>query len=148
MISTVEERADELKRLCLDYGVQWLDLFVSASTGRHAPDESDLDFAVEFQPAALDAYANAYFGRPVDLVVESAIRNLYFLQSVQQTRTSIYEARGSVECLRHPACRQPAERVHRRQDVCGLRKRHLAEVSRGTPIRDHRRGDSPACPDR
>ena len=101
MISAVEERADELKRLCLIYGVRRLDLFGSASTGLYDPDESDLDFLVEFQPAAINAYADAYFGllealgrlfgRPVDLVVGSAIKNPYFLQSVEQTRTPIYE---------------------------------------------------------
>lgn len=100
MIPIVEERADELKRLCLTYGVRRLDLFGSASTGRYDPDKSDLDFLVEFQPAAFEDYADAYFGlledlgelfgRPVDLVVESAIKNPYFLQSVQQTRTPIY----------------------------------------------------------
>ena len=102
MIPAVEERADELRRLCLNYGVQRLDLFGSASAGPYDGDESDLDFLVEFQPAALSAYADAYFGllealgrlfgRPVDLVVESAIRNPYFLRSVEQTRTTIFEA--------------------------------------------------------
>ena len=102
MIPAVEERADELKRLCLMYGVRRLDLFGSASTGLYEPGESDLDFLVEFQPAAQNAYAEAYFGllealgrlfgRPVDLVVASAIKNPYFLQSVEQTRTTIYEA--------------------------------------------------------
>ena len=102
MIPSVEERADELKLLCLTYGVRRLDLFGSASTGLYDPDESDLDFIVEFQPAALNAYADSYFGllealgrlfgTPVDLVVESAIKNPYFLQSVEQTRTPVYEA--------------------------------------------------------
>ena len=46
-------------------------------------------------------YANSYFGlledleklfgKPVDLVVGSAIENPYFLQSVEETRTLIYE---------------------------------------------------------
>ena len=102
MINTVEERAEELKRLCVIYGVRRLDLFGSALTDRYDSDGSDLDFLVEFQPAALNAYADAYFGllealgrlfgRPVDLVVESAIKNPYFLQSVEQTRTLVYEA--------------------------------------------------------
>ena len=102
MIAAVQERAEELRQLCLAYRVRRLDLFGSASTDRYVPDGSDLDFLVEFQPAALDAYADAYFGllealallfqRPVDLVVASAIRNPYFLQSVEQTRTPIYEA--------------------------------------------------------
>ena len=102
MITAVEERADDLKRLCLIYGVRRLDLFGSAATGLYDPNESDLDFLVEFQPAALNAYADAYFGllealgrlfgRRVDLVVESAVKNPYFLQSVEQTRTPVYEA--------------------------------------------------------
>ncbi len=101
MIPLVEERADELKHLCLTYGVRRLDLFGSATTGLYDPEESDFDFLVEFQPVALNAYADAYFGlleglsklfgRPVDLVVTSAIKNPYFLQSVEQTRTSVYE---------------------------------------------------------
>ena len=102
MIPNMVERADELNRLCHHYGVQRLDLFGSASTGEYCQDESDLDFLVEFQPKALASYADAYFGllqalqqlfgRPVDLVVESAIKNPYFRQSVEQTRTPVYEA--------------------------------------------------------
>ena len=61
-----------------------------------------MDFVVEFKPAALTAYADTYFGlleeleqlfeRPVDLVVGSAIKNPYFLQSVEETRVNVYEA--------------------------------------------------------
>ena len=103
MIAAVAERADQLKQLCLRYRVLRLGLFGSAATGAYQPEESDLDFVVEFQPAAFGAYADAYFGllesleqlfgKPVDLVVASAIKNPYFLQSVQETRTPIYEAR-------------------------------------------------------
>ena len=102
MIPAIGEQADELKRLCVRYGVQRLDLFGSVAKGRDEADKSDLDFLVEFQPAALSTYADAYFGllealgrlfgRPVDLVVESAIWNPYFLQSVEHTRIPFYEA--------------------------------------------------------
>ena len=102
MIPAIEERVDELRRFCLTYKVQRLDLFGSGSAGHYDPDGSDLDFLVEFQAAALEAYADAYFGllealgrlfgRPVDLVVASAIKNPYFLQAVEQTRTAVYEA--------------------------------------------------------
>ena len=102
MVSITEEQAEELRRMCLHYKVRRLDLFGSAATVRCDQGKSDLDFLVEFQPSAFDAYADAYFGlleslgqlfgRPVDLVVESAIRNPYFLQSVEQTRTPVYEA--------------------------------------------------------
>ena len=102
MIPAVAERNDELRRLCRRYGVIRLDLFGSAASGTHHREGSDLDFVVEFGPTALAAYSEAYFGllealeqlfgTSVDLVVESAIRNPYFLQSVEQTRTPIYEA--------------------------------------------------------
>ena len=102
MIPDIAERSDELERLCARYHVGRLDLFGSAATADSLPDDSDLDFLVEFQPPALDAYADAYFGlleslqqlfgRPIDLVSESAIRNPYFRQAVEETRTPVYEA--------------------------------------------------------
>lgn len=102
MIPVVAERADELKRLCLRYSGQRLDLFGSAATGGYHLEGSDLDFMVESQLESFSAYADAHFdllealeqlfGRSVDLVVGSAIKNPYFLQSVEETRTTIYEA--------------------------------------------------------
>lgn len=99
----VAERADELARLCRLHRVQRLDLFGSAATGAYRPDESDLDFLVEFQPIASHrVYANAYFGlleglqdlfgRPIDLIVESTIDNPYFREAVEESRTSVYVA--------------------------------------------------------
>ncbi len=89
-----------LEELCRRYRVRRLDLFGSAATDRYRPGESDLDFLVEFEPLAVGTYADTYFGllealealfsRPVDLVVESAIRNPYFRQSVEQSRTPLY----------------------------------------------------------
>ncbi len=102
MNPVVQEQAAELERLCRRYSVERLDLFGSAATDRYQPEDSDLDFLVEFQPLPFGSYADAYFGlleslqqlfgRPVDLVVASAIKNPYFLQSVEQTRTPIYAA--------------------------------------------------------
>ena len=102
MIGAVAERAAELERLCGRFHVQRLALFGSAVAGNYDSDRSDLDFLVEFQPAALDDYANTYFGLlealeslfegPVDLVGRSAIKNPYFLESVDETSTVLYEA--------------------------------------------------------
>ena len=99
----VAEHATELARLCQRHGVRRLDLFGSAATGRFRAGDSDLDFVVEFQPATVSgAYADAYFGlleslerlygRPVDLVIDGAIRNPYFRQSVEATRKPLYAA--------------------------------------------------------
>ena len=101
MFSPTEEQTVELQGLCNRCGVKRLDLFGSAATG-DATGGSDLDFLVEFQQSAFDTYADAYFGLleglarlfhcPVDLVVASAIKNPYFLESVERTRTPVYEA--------------------------------------------------------
>ena len=58
MIPIVEKRVGELEQLCVRYNVSRLDLFGSAVTGLHRPEESDLDFLVEFQPEAFGAYAD------------------------------------------------------------------------------------------
>ncbi len=101
MTSEISERAKELEQLCIDYRVQRLDLFGSAVTGQYNPEESDLDFVVEFQPLPAGEYADTYFGLlesleqlfdcPVDLIIGSAIKNPYFLQSIEKTRTAVYE---------------------------------------------------------
>ena len=102
MLPPVEEYANELKELCRRYGVGRLELFGSAATGRFSEGASDLDFLVEFLPAAIANYADNYFGlleeleellgSPVDLVVERAIRNPFFRQSVEDTKSLIYAA--------------------------------------------------------
>lgn len=101
MIAAVEERAEEVRHLCNRYGVQSLYLFGSAAT-QDDGDARDLDFLVEFTPEAIESYADSYFGlleelerlfgKPVDLVVESAIKNRLFLESVRRTRTPLYAA--------------------------------------------------------
>ena len=89
-----------LEALCSRYKVRRLELFGSAAVGRDRPGESDLDFLVEFDPLPSGRYADTYFGllenlqqlfgRPVDLVVASAIRNPYFRDSVERTKTLVY----------------------------------------------------------
>ena len=102
MIPVIGEQTAELEQLCLRYNVLRLDLFGSAVTSQYQPEESDLDFVVEFQSLPEGAYADTYFGllealerlfgKPVDLVVSSAIKNPYFRQSIEETKRLIYEA--------------------------------------------------------
>ena len=98
----INHRQHDLEKLCRRFHVRRLEVFGSAATGRDVPGKSDIDFLVEFEPLPRGAYADNYFGllealaslfnRPVDLVVASAIRNPYFLQSVEQTKTILYAA--------------------------------------------------------
>lgn len=102
MIPAVADRAADLHQLCVRFHVLRLGLFGSAATANDFDKASDLDFIVEFQQIPIADYADAYFGlhesleelfgRPIDLVVESAIKNPYFRQAVEETRTSLYAA--------------------------------------------------------
>ena len=100
MDSCVSEQRPELAGLCRRFHVQRLELFGSAASGSFDPQRSDLDFLVEFVPLSYGEYAAAFFalkealeqlfGRSVDLVVPSAIRNPYFRQSVEQSKALVY----------------------------------------------------------
>ena len=92
----------ELAGLCRQFGIRRLDLFGSAATGTDRPGLSDLDFLVEFETPSRANYADAYFdfkealerlfGRPVDLIVASAIKNPYFRESVERAKLPVYAA--------------------------------------------------------
>ncbi len=96
----IEEKRQELERVCRHRRVHRIELFGSAARPDFDPAHSDLDFLVTFQELDLDQYADAYFGlledlqalfhRPVDLVVASAIQNPYFRQAVESTRQLVY----------------------------------------------------------
>ena len=98
----IEERRDALVQLCRSHHVRKIELFGSALTERFDTQSSDLDFIVSFDDIAPGEYVDAYFGlleglqelfqRPVDLVVESAITNPYFLNEIEKTRTLVYAA--------------------------------------------------------
>jgi uncharacterized protein len=98
----IEQKREELGAVCRRYHVARLAVFGSALRDDFDPQHSDLDFLVEFQPLPSSTYADTYFGlkeglealfqRPVDLVVESAIKNPYFLKSVQQSKHGLYAA--------------------------------------------------------
>ena len=88
----IDEKRDGLIRLCVQYRVRRLELFGSAAGEGFDAERSDLDFLVEFDPLEEGEHADAYFGllegledlfgRPVDLVMTSAIKNPYFLEAI------------------------------------------------------------------
>lgn len=102
MIQLIERHRESLDALCRRYRVRRLELFGSATSDAFDPESSDLDFLVEYQDLAWGEHADAYFGllesleelfgRRIDLVMASAIRNRYFLESVNETRTVLYAA--------------------------------------------------------
>jgi len=102
MIHEIVERRSDVEDLCRRFGVRRLEVFGSAATGALRADDSDLDFLVDFGPVASAGYADRYFGllealeelfgRPVDLVVASAIKNPYFRDSVERGKALLYAA--------------------------------------------------------
>lgn len=97
----ITQHFNEIARLCRQYRVQRLELFGSAAKG-NLKQQSDIDFLVEFAPIPLGERADAYFGllealesllkRSVDLVMINAIRNRYFLEAIDKSRTPLYAA--------------------------------------------------------
>jgi len=102
VISLVEDRVEEVAQICRCYGVERLDLFGSAAEKDFNPEGSDLDFVVSFErrdpPALFDRYfglkedLETLFGRGIDLVMEGAVKNPYFAESVSETRVPLYAA--------------------------------------------------------
>ncbi len=102
MIDLIAERAEELAELCRTHHVRTLELFGSAANRKFDPATSDLDFLVDFEPLPPVNHGNAYFdmwfgladlfGRQVDLVETAAIKNPYFLKTVNAYRQVMYTA--------------------------------------------------------
>jgi predicted nucleotidyltransferase len=90
----------EIENICRDTSVQRLDLFGSALTERYSS-ESDVDVLVAFDYNDKVDYFTEYFNlkerlksifnREVDLVVDKPFRNPVFRETVEKTRTRIYE---------------------------------------------------------
>jgi len=103
MVSLIEKNRHALKELCVKFRVRRLEVFGSASTGRNFDAEkSDLDFLVEFLTLQPGEYADAYFGlldaletlfrRHIDLVMPRAVKNRYFIESIDKNREVLYAA--------------------------------------------------------
>lgn len=98
----IKAHRTELKQLCRRYHVKRLELFGSAVTEEFDRQRSDLDFLVEFERTGDMNVADQYFGlwdglktlfqKDVDLVTTRAMRNPYFIQAVNKTRTMLYAA--------------------------------------------------------
>ena len=102
MVDLIEDRKEELARICPRFGVLSLGLFGSATREDFHAEASDLDFVVEFAPMSADEHARSYFGllkemehlfqRKVDLVEVSAVRNPYIRRNIESSQVSLYAA--------------------------------------------------------
>lgn len=102
MNELIRNHRAEIESLCRCYDVARLDVFGSATKGGFDASHSDVDFVVEFQRSTRWSPADQYFGLleelekllgcRVDLVCDRAMRNKYFIQSVNATRRPLYAA--------------------------------------------------------
>jgi hypothetical protein len=102
MNQIIQDKREDLARLCAQRHVRRLELFGSALGDDFDPQTSDLDFLVEFDNLSPGQYLDNYFGLleeleqlfgcPVDLVMTSAIKNPYFLQKIHASRVTLYAA--------------------------------------------------------
>lgn len=93
---------ESLHALCERYGVRRLALFGSAVREDFDPQQSDLDFLVEFRSIPEGGRAKAYFGllkdleelfgHKVDLIETGTIRNPYVLRQVESEQKTLYAA--------------------------------------------------------
>lgn len=91
--------------LCERHGVAHLELFGSATSEEFNPKTSDFDFLVELDPHIAGSRAKrwtgladelgALLGRHVDLMSPKYIKNPYFLQAVNRSRTLIFDRKNT-----------------------------------------------------
>ena len=103
MIKAITERKQELYNLCRTFNVKRLDIFGSAlSEKTFDQNRSDIDFLVEFEQMDAVRHAKSYFGFlqelqdifscHIDLIEIKAVKNPYFLDSINRSRSQIYAA--------------------------------------------------------
>lgn len=102
MNSVLDQHQAEIAALCRRYGVRRLELFGSGISQDFDPQRSDLDFLVDFDSGGTQDLFHRYFGlnealehllgRKVDLVMVGAMKNPFFIESVNKTRQNVYAA--------------------------------------------------------
>ena len=98
-MNLIDKHIAEIKKLCLEHNVKQLYAFGSILTAEFDK-QSDIDLVVDFDPMDVGRYADNYYDfkfsledilkRPIDLLEEKAIKNPYFMQSINQQRELVY----------------------------------------------------------
>ena len=102
MIALIENKKAELLNLCKKFHVSKLSVFGSIVSGTLKQD-SDIDFLVSFEDGLDPIVRGQYywdlidsfeklFQRKIDLVVESSMKNKFFIDEVNQTKQQLYVA--------------------------------------------------------
>jgi predicted nucleotidyltransferase len=102
MNALLETHRTEISDLCRQFHVRRLDLFGSAARDIDFTENSDLDFLVTYDqghapPALGDFFAlrdalSILLGRPVDLTMDSALRNPFLRAAIERSRQPLHGA--------------------------------------------------------
>jgi len=102
MNKVVQEKLNDIIRLCENHGVKSLYIFGSANTDKFERN-SDIDFLIEFKEnLSIEEYTENYFtlqyklrellNRKIDLVTQNSLSNPFFIQSIEQNKLLLYGA--------------------------------------------------------
>ena len=101
MVPLIQNNLTSIQLILQKHNVKRAFVFGSACTEKFN-DNSDVDIIVAFQKRYFDNYVDNYLSleselskllqRAVDIVAEETIQNPYFIQSINQTKTPIYES--------------------------------------------------------
>ncbi len=93
---------EKIKNLCANRNVKSLFVFGSVCTDKFK-NSSDIDLLISFNPMDYADYADNYFliadefekilQRPVDLITDKSLSNPYLINSINKTKTLLYEKR-------------------------------------------------------
>lgn len=102
MLSTLEEKREQISRACDRHGVARLHVFGSALGDSFEPGSSDVDLLVRLGPMEPYDRVDAYFGlldelreilgAEIDLVMEDAVKNPYIARDIERTKQVLYAA--------------------------------------------------------
>lgn len=102
MQQIIENKKEELARLCKSLKIQRMNVFGSVVTGQFKED-SDIDLLISFSDnLSIEEYTENYFtlhyklreifNREIDIITERTLSNPYFIESINETKELIYEA--------------------------------------------------------
>ncbi len=102
MNKIVEEKLNDIIKLCENQGVKSLYIFGSANTNKFDKN-SDIDFLIAFKEnLSIEEYTENYFAlqyelrkilkREIDLITQNSLSNPFFIQSIDQNKQLLYGA--------------------------------------------------------
>ncbi len=102
MRKIVEDKIEDVRKLCVQYDIKTLYLFGSVCTDNFSQN-SDIDVLIAFKEGiSIEQYTDNYFelqeklelliGRNIDLLTEKSLSNPYFIESVEESKQLLYAA--------------------------------------------------------